>query len=93
MEINAPLKRMLGYKGSSRISAMQLSKKCQKKILQVFFNDSSSNNGAIYANNCTFNPLDKLVEAFEENKQLYERLVQAEKEKVAYLEELLRGKK
>ncbi len=57
------------------------------------FNDSSSNNGAIYANNCTFNPLDKLVEAFEENKQLYERLVQAEKEKVAYLEELLRVKK
>jgi transcriptional regulator with XRE-family HTH domain len=31
---------------------------------------------------CTFNPLDKVVE-------LYERLVQAEKEKVEYLEKLL----
>ena len=31
---------------------------------------------------CTFNPLDKVVE-------LYERLVQAEKDKVAYLEKLL----
>lgn len=33
----------------------------------------------------TFNPLDKVVE-------LYERLVEAEKEKVAYLEKLLKDK-
>jgi hypothetical protein len=33
----------------------------------------------------TFNPLDKVVE-------LYERLVQAEKEKVEYLEKILKGK-
>ena len=33
---------------------------------------------------CNFNPLDKLVEAYEENKKLYERLVQAEKDKVSY---------
>ncbi len=39
-------------------------------------------------NTCTFNPIDKLVELFEENKKLYERLVQAEKEK----NELLKGK-
>jgi len=39
--------------------------------------------------NCSFNPLDKLVEAYEENKKLYERLVQAEKDKVAYLEKQL----
>jgi len=35
--------------------------------------------------NCNFNPLDKVVE-------LYERLVQSEKDKVAYLEKLLNGK-
>lgn len=29
-----------------------------------------------------FNLLDKLVEAYEENKKLYERLVQVEKRKV-----------
>nr|WP_315156438.1 helix-turn-helix transcriptional regulator [uncultured Flavobacterium sp.] len=39
---------------------------------------------------CTFNPLDKLVEAYEENKKLYERLIQAEKDKVEYLEKLLK---
>ena len=40
--------------------------------------------------NCTFNPLDKLIESYEENKKLYERLVQVEKEKIEYLEKLLK---
>jgi len=30
-------------------------------------------------NACTFNPLDKLIEAYEENRKLYERLLQSEK--------------
>ncbi|WP_428231769.1 helix-turn-helix domain-containing protein [Flavobacterium sp.] len=54
-----------------------------------FFNnfyDNSSISGAQGINNsCTFNPLDKVVE-------LYERLVQVEKEKNEYLEKLLKGK-
>ena len=57
-----------------------------------FFNnfyDNSANNGQGNGNTnhnvCTFNPLDKVVE-------LYERLVQSEKEKVEYLEKLLKGK-
>jgi transcriptional regulator with XRE-family HTH domain len=52
-------------------------------------NDFSNSQGANFApyssNNCTFNPLDKVVE-------LYERLVQAEKDKVEYLEKLLKHK-
>ena len=50
------------------------------------YNDNSS--GPITNNQCTFNPLDKLIESYEENKRLYERLLQAEKDKVAYLEQL-----
>lgn len=50
-------------------------------------NASSVNHG------CTFNPLDKLLEAFEENKKLYQQLIQAEKDKVAFLEKLLSEKK
>ncbi|MEN2398617.1 helix-turn-helix transcriptional regulator [Flavobacterium sp. MC2016-06] len=57
-----------------------------------FFNnfyDNSANNGQGNGNTnhncCTFNPLDKVVE-------LYERLVQAEKDKVEYLEKLMKGK-
>ncbi len=38
---------------------------------------------------CTFNPLDRLMEVVEENKQLYERLLQAEREKVSILEKML----
>lgn len=47
------------------------------------FNDSdfSNSNGAFGAVACNFNPLDKVVE-------LYERLLQAEREKVALLEQL-----
>ncbi|GAA6765824.1 MULTISPECIES: helix-turn-helix domain-containing protein [Flavobacterium] len=50
------------------------------------FTDSHGNfgnfaSGAI----CNFNPLDKVVE-------LYERLVQVEKDKVEYLEKLMKGK-
>jgi transcriptional regulator with XRE-family HTH domain len=48
----------------------------------IYDNDFSYSNGAIQSNNCSFNPLDKVVE-------LYERLVQAEKDKNEYLEKLL----
>ncbi|KFF20346.1 helix-turn-helix domain-containing protein [Flavobacterium hydatis] len=56
-------------------------------IGNTYDNGSSSIN-----QNCTFNPLDKLLEAFDKNEKLYERLVQAEKEKVALLEKLLSEK-
>ena len=49
------------------------------------FNDSQGNFGNFGNNTCNFNPLDKVVE-------LYERLVLAEKEKVEYLEKLLKEK-
>ena len=51
------------------------------------FNDTK-NSQVNFGNNCTFNPLDKLVEAYDENKKLYERLLAAEKEKNSYLEKL-----
>ena len=49
------------------------------------FNESVSNSNFGHNNICNFNPLDKIVE-------LYERLVQVEKEKNEYLEKLLKGK-
>jgi len=54
-------------------------------IIGNTFQDHSSITSGDYNCNCTFNPLDKVVE-------LYERLVQAEKDKVEYLEKLLNGK-
>jgi len=34
---------------------------------------------------CTFNPIDKLIEVYEENKRLYEQLLASEQEKVELL--------
>jgi len=57
------------------------------------FNDTN-NTGAFNfgTNHCTFNPLDKLIESYDENKKLYERLLKAEQDKIEYLEKLLKGK-
>lgn len=55
------------------------------------FNDTKDSN-VHFGNHCTFNPLDKLMETVEENKKLYERLLQAEKDKIEYLEKLLKDK-
>ncbi len=57
-------------------------------------NTNATNVGpAAYMNyQCTFNPIDKWIEAFEENKKLYERLLQSEKEKVEILQSLLNKK-
>lgn len=40
----------------------------------------------------TFNPIDKLVEVFEENRKLYERLLESERKKTEMLEKQLKGK-
>jgi len=47
------------------------------------FNEAVTNSHFGNNNHCTFNPMDKLIEAYEENKKLYERLLEAEKSKNA----------
>ena len=65
----------------------------ESMIYNIQNNYERSNKGAnsisVSNFNCTFNPLDKLLDAHEENKKLYERLLAAEKEKISYLEKLL----
>lgn len=65
-----------------------------KEAIKAFSEENMINyfntfNNSDYAfgtyNTCTFNPIDKLVEVFEENKKLYERLLAAEKEKVEFM--------
>lgn len=45
-------------------------------------NTSYDNSTFNVNNSCTFNPLDKLMAAVEENKNLYERLLASEREKL-----------
>lgn len=56
----------------------------EENVINYFntFNETVNNSNFGHGNTCHFNPLDKVVE-------LYERLVQAEKDKVAYLEKLM----
>ncbi|AWG24484.1 helix-turn-helix domain-containing protein [Flavobacterium kingsejongi] len=56
------------------------------------FNDHSGDN--FLGSNCSFtiNPLEKLIEVVDENKKLYERLLQSEQDKIAYLEQMLKNK-
>ena len=51
------------------------------------FSDNAVNNNAINIQN--INPIEKWIEALEENKKLYERLVQVEREKVALFERFI----
>jgi transcriptional regulator with XRE-family HTH domain len=50
--------------------------------IQNNYEGATGNYSGLY--NCQFNPLDKLIELFEENKKLYERLLESEKEKTDY---------
>lgn len=59
----------------------------EENVINYFNTFNEAVNHGHFGNNnqCTFNPLDKVVE-------LYERLIQAEKEKNEYLERMLGGK-
>lgn len=59
--------------------------------VNIISNTFSDNSSAAY-NNFTINPLEKIVQLYDEKVALYERMLQSEKEKVALLEEVLRDK-
>lgn len=62
-------------------------------IISNTFNNTSNDSSTLIASSLnyqpTFNPIDKLLEAYEENKKLYERLLETEKEKSRIIEELV----
>lgn len=57
-------------------------------ISNTFTSHDSSTLNAVN-HQCAFNPLDKWLEVLDENKKLYERLLQSEKEKVMLLEQMI----
>lgn len=59
--------------------------------IQNNYEGSTLNNSSNYQYNYqpTFNPVDKLMTAIEENKKLYDALLKAEREKIALLEKML----
>jgi transcriptional regulator with XRE-family HTH domain len=63
----------------------------EETVINIISSTLHDNAGS-YNNNCTlnFNPVDKWLAALEENKKLYEALLQSEREKIAMLEKLLK---
>jgi len=65
----------------------------EEKVINIFsntFHDFKDNAIASAMNyQCTFNPIDKWIEALEENKKLYERLLQSEREKVELMQKMI----
>jgi transcriptional regulator with XRE-family HTH domain len=78
------------------VSAEAIKNYSDEAVFNIIGNTINNNDNASMNSNIqyqpTFNPLDKLIESYEENKKLYERLVQVEKEKNEYLEKLLKEK-
>jgi transcriptional regulator with XRE-family HTH domain len=84
-------KRLKAIAEALGVSLEAIKNLSEENLITYFnnFNDNSVNQGHFSPYQCTFNPLDKLVEVFAEKEKLYERLLEAEKEKVGYLERLL----
>lgn len=59
----------------------------EENTINIFSNTYHDNSSILGTYN--FNPLEKYVEALEENKKLYERLLQTEREKIALLEKMI----
>ncbi|WP_308991956.1 helix-turn-helix transcriptional regulator [Mariniflexile litorale] len=76
---DAKLEQVAKVLGITKEAIENFSEDAVFNIMNNTFQDNSSNNNNYL---CTINPLEKIVE-------LYERLVQAEKDKIAYLEKLL----
>jgi len=53
----------------------------------------NDNNKGDFNYQCNFSPLDKYIEAMEENKKLFKHLLKEKDEKIALLEKKLRKKK
>jgi len=61
----------------------------EKAINIIASNNNGKDNSSAVNFQCTFNPIEKLLDVIEENKKLYERLLQSEKDKNILLEKML----
>jgi len=84
------LAQALGIAKALGVTAEGIKQFSEEAVFNIIGNTVTNNdNGALFNYYPTFNPMDKLIEAYEENKKLYERLLQAEKDRNSYLERLL----
>ncbi len=56
----------------------------EEAVFNIIGNNYHDNSSSVQYQ-CTFNPIDKLIEVYEENKKLYEQLLASEREKIEIL--------
>ena len=78
---DAALEKIAQALGVTSEGIKKFSEEAVFNIIGNNYHDSSSS----VQYQCTFNPIDKLVEVFEENKKLYEQLLASEREKIEIL--------
>jgi transcriptional regulator with XRE-family HTH domain len=62
----------------------------EEAVFNILANTITNNDyGSVISYCPSFNPVDKWLEALEENKRLYEALLKSEREKIAMLEKML----
>ncbi len=75
---DAALEKIANVLGLSPEAIKAFTEEAVFNIISNTFQDSSSNNNNYM---CTFNPMEKIIELYDEKVALLERLLQAEKEK------------
>lgn len=60
--------------------------------VHIISNTFSGNYSALYNNSTINNPIERIVQLYDEKVELYERMLKSEQEKVVLLEELLKNK-
>ncbi len=63
----------------------------EEGVINYFTNfyDNSQGTGVNHGQ-CNFNPLDEMMKLVEENRKLHERLLESEREKISYLEKMIK---
>ena len=88
---DAMLERVAKAMGVSAEAIKDLNEKAT--VYNIVHNSSISGSVSGQNYNCNFNPFDKWAEAIEENKKLYEALLESGRKRIALLEKLLEEKK
>ncbi len=88
-EVDDPLLEEIAYALKVPVEAI---KNFDEQVAVNIVSSTFHHTNGIINYNPVFNPLEKWLETLEENKNLYERLLQSEREKVELLQSLIKTK-
>lgn len=90
---DATVDRVAKVLGINSEAIKNFSEEATLNVIANTFNSHENSVSIGYQSTFNFNPIEKWIEAMEENKKLYEALLKSEREKTALLEKMLEEKK